>query len=225
MVDIIVLAILAICAFWGYQKGLLRMIISVVASVLTILVAIVISPYVNNFVKENTDIYPKVEASIQVQLESYTTEYLENIEAEQQGNFIESLGLPKAIESMILENNTAEYYAQQGVSTFTQYLSTIITNIAISTAIFVISYLVVFILIRIVFLVIKIVDYIPFVREANNTAGMILCLAQALLIIWVLCLVATPFSAVPLGQWFNGLIEESKVLQILYQYNPLVVFF
>ena len=57
MIDIIVLGILAICALWGYHKGLLRMIISVVASVLTILVAVVISPMVNDFVKENTEIY------------------------------------------------------------------------------------------------------------------------------------------------------------------------
>lgn len=225
MVDIIIIVILALCALWGYYKGLLRMIVSIVASILTILIAVVVSPMVNDFVKENTDIYQNVEESIEVQLESYTTEYLEEIEDSQQENFIESLGLPKAVESMILKNNTAEYYAEQGISTFFQYLSKLIASIVISTAIFVLTYIVAFIVLRVICVAIKIVDYLPFVREANRLSGMILCLAQALLIIWVLCLASTPFSAIPLGQWLNGIIQESRVLQILYQYNPLGLFF
>lgn len=219
MIDLIVLAILGVSAFWGYQKGLLRMLISVVASVLTVLVAVVISPGINDVVKASTNIYPTMEESIQVELEEYMTDGL------QQEHMVESLGLPKAIESMILKNNTAEYYAQEGISTFSQYLSKIIARVVISTAIFVITYLIAFIAIRVLCVVVRIVDYIPFIREANHWSGMALSLAQVLLIIWVLCLAATPFSAVPLGEWLNDLIAGSKVLQILYQYNPLVSLF
>ncbi len=222
MIDIIVLVILGICAIYGYCKGLLRMLLTIAASVLTIAVAIVVSPYVNNFIKENTDVYPKMEESIQIQLENYTNQYLESVETTQQGNFIESLGLPKEIESMILENNTAEYYAEQGISSFAQYISKIITNVVVNTAIFVICYIVLFIAIKVVFIVVKVVDYLPFIKEANRLGGTFLCLAEALLVIWVLCLVATPFSE--LGETLNGIIQQSKVLQFLYQNNPLVLF-
>lgn len=225
MVDIVVIAILVGLAFYGYQKGLLRMVVSVAASIVTLLVAIVILPYVNDVVKEQTNIYPAVEATLQEQLESYTTEYLEDLEENQQGNFIESLNLPKSIEDMILKNNTEEYYKEQGIQNFSQYMSKMMASIVIRIAIFILTYLALFILLRVVGIVAKIADYLPFIKEANRLSGAALCVLEGLLVIWLICMATTACATTEIGQALNGMIQGSRVLQALYVYNPLTMLF
>lgn len=225
MVDIIVIVFLLGSALYGYRKGLLRMLVSIAASIATILVSIVILPYVNDIVRENTEIYPAVEERLEKQLETYTNEYLETMEDAQQGNFIESLNLPKGIQKMVLKNNTAEYYKEQGISNFAQYLSKVLAGVVIRTGIFLITYIVVFILFRVICILAKILDHLPLIKEANHLSGMILCLAEALIVIWLVCLAATALSATGIGQGMNGLIQSSRVLRILYRYNPFMMFF
>lgn len=225
MIDIIVIVFLLGSALYGYRKGLLKMLVSIVASVATILVSIVILPYINDIVRENTEIYPAVEERLEEQLEAYASEYLEDMEDEQQGNFIESMNLPKGIQKMVLKNNTAEYYKEQGISSFAQYLSKVLAGVAIRTGIFLITYIVVFILFRVICILAKILDHLPLIKEANHLSGMILCVAEALIVVWLVCLAATALSATQIGQGMNGLIQSSRVLQILYRYNPFMLFF
>lgn len=58
---VVVLVILAGHTIKGYRRGLLRVLFSVASLLITVLFVAWATPYVSNFLKENTKIYQKVE--------------------------------------------------------------------------------------------------------------------------------------------------------------------
>ena len=59
---VVVLVILAGHTIKGYRRGLLRVLFSVASLLITVLFVAWATPYVSNFLKENTKIYQKVES-------------------------------------------------------------------------------------------------------------------------------------------------------------------
>ncbi len=227
IIDIVVVGLLLGSALYGYQKGLVKMLLSAAASVATILVVLILLPQINALVKTHTDIYPAVEQKLAQQLEDRVKEHLESMEEEgdERTHLIHSLNLPQRLQKILLNDSAPEDGTQEGSESFVLSVSKKMADIVIRAIIFLVTYVAVFLLLRVVCMLTGILDCLPLIREANHLSGLILCEAQALLFIWLVCLAAAAFSATEAGQALNQAIQSSTVLQVLYRYNPFVLFF
>ena len=61
---ICVIGILAISAYTGWKKGVIRIVVSLLSLVATILLTIVLSPSIATLLKENTSVYDTLESKI-----------------------------------------------------------------------------------------------------------------------------------------------------------------
>ena len=59
----LVLLVLACCAIYGYTKGFLRIVFSLVAWVIVLVFVSWATPHVSQWIQENTTIYEKIEAA------------------------------------------------------------------------------------------------------------------------------------------------------------------
>lgn len=59
---LIVIAILILCcAYYGYKKGIVRIVFSIGSLIIAIVLSSILSPYINHYVRYNTNIYAKIE--------------------------------------------------------------------------------------------------------------------------------------------------------------------
>ena len=70
-VDIIILAIMAICIFIGYQKGLLGVAVNILGFFIALIIALVLYTPISNFIINNTEIKPTLQNAISDTVASY----------------------------------------------------------------------------------------------------------------------------------------------------------
>ena len=102
---VVVLVILAGHTIKGYRRGLLRVLFSVASLLITVLFVAWATPYVSNFLKENTKIYQKVETKCEQKVRKDTKEQIAQKEEKSTG-LLEEYGirLPKSIEEKLFGN-------------------------------------------------------------------------------------------------------------------------
>ena len=102
---VVVLVILAGHTIKGYRRGLLRVLFSVASLLITVLFVAWATPYVSNFLKENTKIYQKVETKCEQKVRKDTKEQIVQKEEKSTG-LLEEYGirLPKSIEEKLFGN-------------------------------------------------------------------------------------------------------------------------
>ena len=102
---VVVLVILAGHTIKGYRRGLLRVLFSVASLLITVLFVAWATPYVSNFLKENTKIYQKVETECEQKVRKDTKEQIVQKEEKSTG-LLEEYGirLPKSIEEKLFGN-------------------------------------------------------------------------------------------------------------------------
>lgn len=67
----------------------------------------------------------------------------------------------------------------------------------------------------------KIISAIPLIRSLNRLAGMAAGVLEALLIIWIICIVIVMFDLGSISSYLLGNIKENEILTYLFQNNPL----
>ena len=64
IIDIVIIAILALCIIMGYKKGLINVIFNIFAFLLAIIITLVLYKPVSDIIIKNTDIQEKIETEI-----------------------------------------------------------------------------------------------------------------------------------------------------------------
>lgn len=204
---------------YGHYKGFIRLSVSAVSLILTLAVVHTASPYVSDFMKENTTICEAFEDSMQkaAGLEGG----LGTEEPSDQRLAIEGMDFPTQLKTALLENNNSEVYEILGVETFTQYVSTYLANAIINIISFLLVFVIVFAAIRIITVWLDLVARLPVLSGTNKIAGALLGGAEGLLFLWVICLFITAFSGTDIGRSLIHEIEDSAWLSFIYNHNLL----
>ena len=210
----------------GYKRGLVKIIASLLATLVCIVLVFLISPSVSKWIQESTPLRETVKnkcLELFLQDETMEEEALQiEISREQQISMIEGADIPEAIQKMLLENNNNEVYTALGVQTFGEYIGTYIAKVIADIIAFLVTFLAVFIVVRIVLGMLNIVDKLPLVGGANHLVGGIMGAGIGILIIWILFIVITLLYNTPLGVACMKGISESEILTKLYDSNILL---
>ena len=201
-----VVAVLAISGFIGYKQGMVKILLSMVAMLVTYILAAALTLPVSSAIKATTPAYDAIEKSVSNMV----------AESKVDNTSIEKLNLPVQIEEKIMEGATA---VNDG---FNKYLVDTLSDLILKALTFFVLIIVIYIIVCIVIKVFDFVSKLPLIKNVNQTGGLIIGLVQGLLLIWLGCLVVTAFSDKAWAQETFRQINANPLLTFIYENNPII---
>ena len=261
---IIVATIFIVCIVVGYVRGFLKLGISLLSTVITLVIVLFLSPFVADALSEYTPVGDYIETRIveafipditEEQLAQYDVNGtpLEELSQEQLQNLneldwdmlgitvddilnvigeipqdvqigqIENAPLPRFIKDQLLENNNSAIYGELGVQDFPHYVAAYMARLVLHLISFLVTFLLAIIIVKALMVAVNIIGELPVLGLINRIAGGALGLVLAIVIVWIGFLVMTLAYTTAAGAACFDMVEKSKVLQFLYNTNPLLL--
>ncbi len=246
ILSIVVLLILIGFMIWGYWRGFIRIAFSLVVMLLTILLVSWATPYISDFLKENTTIYEdlaancssKIQAAIEGGREAAEVTEGDNGEnpaaneesqtagGENQGTeALEGLRLPTLWMEQLLEKTGQTIDQAVEDSGIYRQAGEYIADLVLRGVAFFVAFLLVTILLRFVMGILDVLAKLPVIKGVNRLLGGAAGLLQGLLLVWLLLLLVAIACTSQLGQTLIGEIQESAFLSYLYNHNAILYLF
>lgn len=223
ILTIVVLAVIALCAYRGYRQGFFRVVYSLAGWVLVLGIVTFSSPYITRYLEEETNIQDTIEKKCLDYLEkSQEEESGKNPEEEKKSSLPEDILLPEAVVKSLTES--AEEGAKELILS-----SGIYENIAESVSGFMIegisffaAFLLASVLVKSLAGVFDIVSHLPVVKDVNKALGVMAGGIKGLLIVWLAFYLLAVCMTNELAREIFTYVEDSPVLLILYKNNLLL---
>lgn len=217
---VIVLAILIFCAVRGWNRGLLRMLFSLVSVIVLIGLVAYATPHVSNFVKEHTGAYDKIQEYCTDAVQRRAESGLEDAVG-QTDNTHEKGGLPDKVTSYIM--GTGESVLEQ--SGMYEAVGSKAADVILSGIAFFITLILALILVNIIGKALDIVNKIPIIKGINRTLGIFAGVLQGFIIIWLIFMFLAMISGTSYGKICIDYIDSNPFLEYLYYNNVLLEIF
>ena len=215
----VVVAFMAYHVIDGFARGFIKKSVSAVSVILTLVLVTYLTPQITTFVREHTSLHRNLqEKCTEFFLDK---QYDESLKTDQV-MMIEEMKLPENIKKMLLENNNEEAYQVLNVSAFSEYIGAYLADMIINAMTYFLSFVVLWTLLRAILLAVDIVAKLPILHGINQLAGGILGLAESVVLIWIVFLLAGILCNGELGQQLFSLIRENQLLSLLYNWNLIM---
>ena len=233
IVLVLVALIFMLCVVDGLKRGFIKIVASLAATIVTIVLVIMLTPYVSSVLGKIIPMESLIVTNCKEILfpesdmdKAQFKELLPTIELnrEEQIGVIENSKLPKVFQELILENNNNEIYESLGVATFGEYFVKYFAKLFISVISFLLTFLIVTIVLRTVIYMLGLISDLPIIGGMNRLAGGAVGLVKALIIVWVIFAVITLMYDSKLGATCLQCIEENEFLSYIYERNLLMNF-
>lgn len=205
----------------GLKRGMLKMAFSLVSVIVVLLLVNILTPPVKQLLK-TTPIYTEVQTGIEKYIKENIDTATENVTqtgVSAQKKIIDNLPLPTGVKKSLNENNTEESYTALKVDSFAGYISESLADMIISAITFLLLFVILTILVRVLVHILDIVAKLPVIKTFNSIGGAIIGLVESVVILWILCIVVTAFSATEWGQTVCAAIAENGFLSLIYDNN------
>ena len=213
-------AFLIFSCFMGFRRGFVREAVSMLFVVLSVVIVWFINPYVNEFIRENTSVYETIQGGCRSFVEERVPEETV-LDHDKQTSVIDDLHLPGLLTGGIKENNTAEVYRYLAVTSFVDYVSGYLAQVAVNGISFLVSYILATLLIRMVSYALNILASLPIIRGVNKAAGALLGGAKCIIFIWIAFLILTVLCNTQIGEKGLEMVQQDAALSFLYNQNIL----
>ena len=214
IIDLIIVAILGICIFFGYKNGLTKSIIKILSFIVAVVVAAIFFKPVGNYAIQNTEIDDNIRQSV-INIVSK--------DVEENGEVKEDSNLPKSMVNYINETvkNATEDTKMLVVNTVAYNISTTAIFVGVAIALFLVT--------RIILMIISalsnILTDLPVIKQFDKTGGVLYGLLKALIIIYTLLAIISLISpAIEQTGIIKG-INKSFIGSFLYDNNILLNLF
>lgn len=211
IIDLIIVGILGISIFFGYQKGLTKCVIKILSFIIALVVAAILFKPVSNFVIQNTEIDDKIKESV-VSLVAD--------DVEEDGKVKEDSNLPDAMVNYINETveNAVDAAKDNVITVAAEGIATVTINVGVA--------ILLFIIVRIALIFVsalsKIITDLPIIKQFDKAGGIIYGAAKALIIIFVVFALISLISPMIEQTGIIVAINKSFVGSILYNNNILL---
>lgn len=212
IVDIFIVAIILISAVEGLFRGFIVITFNLLGYIIALIVAKIYYPVLSNFMMNSTDLF----GDIRKALEKYVGQLFTQGGTEQ---IINGMNLPEGIK------DGARAQVQGGVAAQATNVSHGVVELFFN----IVSIILIFIAVKfLIFVISKILDSIaqlPILKQINKFAGVLVGAAKGILLVYVICLILTPFvTFAPEGQVALA-INASNLGPIFYYDNLIWKFF
>ena len=215
VVDLVLFVIMALSIFIGYKRGLIKCAINVLSFFIAIILVIILTNPISNFIINNTKIDDNIKQSISNNLHF---ENEENLKLDS-----ENSSVPKVIADYI--NNNVIDSAKNAAVSVKQAIAENITNIIIKVCVAILLYLI----IRIALIFAKfIADYvgkIPVIKQFNEVGGIIYGIISGIVFIYLIFAIISMISPLIANSAFIKTINDSFIGSFIYNNNLLLKLF
>lgn len=200
LIDLILIAIIALFTFIGYKKGLIKVAFGLVSFILAIIISVILYKPVSSFIIKYTPLDDYIENTVAERLTSSETTKEET------------------------ENIVSNYYNNiKNAST-----SVIATGIS-KTVINISSMLIVFIISKIILLFFKfigdIIAKLPLIKQFNSAGGFIYGLLKGFVIIYIILAIIAVLAPIIDINNIVSIINSSIITNIMYNNNIIFILF
>lgn len=230
---IITAGIFAVCMLTGYFKGFVKIVVSLAATVLTIILVNIMTPYIAEGIKTFTMVDEVIQEKCMQMLTSQLPdeEKVKNTDLKQlelprqkQLEILEKSNLPGIFKEGLIENNNVEAYTKLAVSGFAEYVGVYLADMVIKILSFLLSFTIVRIIVRIVIAGANMISALPVLKGFNRIAGMLIGMLLAVIVVWIGFLVITLLYNTAFGKECFVWIRQSEFLTFLYNENIIMQF-
>lgn len=96
-----------------------------------------------------------------------------------------------------------------------------LADMVINAVTFVILFIIITILVKILIRLLDIITKLPVLHGVNSLGGGIIGLVESVIVLWLLCILVTAFSATDWGQNLCKAIASNGFLSLIYDNNPI----
>ena len=237
-----VILILGIFAIIGWRKGVIKIVLSLAAMIVTIVASVVIAPVATSSIKRGTNIDENLAQSIyellsdNKEIDNYFAEGNElpvNIDTSQIANYIESMNvmigeisdkvnLPESMTNTLKEIPESEImgivedYSSTSVKELTlKIISVRLADIVLTAIVYI------FIALRIIISATGIVRRLPVIKQADKIGGVVVGFIEGLVVVWIFFTIVTAISGTETASNILLQIHGNTFLEALYNYNPI----
>jgi uncharacterized membrane protein required for colicin V production len=200
---IAVIAFLSLTALYGYTRGMVKIVLSMVAMIITIVLATILTVPVGAIVKAATPIYDNMYETVSETIEKQEITDIESLK---------KLDLPEQIIDKIIEE-------EDSIKNLEKVVCTEVTDSAFNAGVFLILLIVIYIAVKIAITMLDFVAKLPLLKEVNKIGGLAIGLIYGLVIVWAACLILTACSSKPWAQDIFAQINDNEILSFIYNNN------
>ena len=206
ILDIVLIAIIALNVFICYKKGLVKLAVGLIAVVAAIILALVFYKPVSNLIIENTELDENIEKAI---INNFTSETQEG----QEVRYVSVLDyLQKYVDDAVNKTQTEIVTQTAGM------MAVKIINVAVLIGIF--------LLVRVVLLLLTfisdIITSLPILKQFNEVGGVLYGAIKALLIIYIILTIVFFIMCYTSNSTIADAINSSYVTKFFYENNILL---
>lgn len=226
---IIVILVLAGNIVWGFSKGFLRVIYSMLAWIAILVFVTWATPYVANVLTEKTNIDNRIESNLDEKLHELvigdTNGQKEDREPDTQNpgqgkkNYRDlQMKLPDAVINKLFDTNKIADQILEGSGAY-DVVAGRATDLAMRVISFVLVLLIAVISFHLLSVVLKVVEKLPLIGGINRLLGLFAGLVKGILIIWLAFAIIAMAGTTDIGIALISYIYESPLLIWVYENN------
>ena len=208
VVDLIVIGIIAICIFFGYRKGLIGVLFTILSFIIALIIALILYKPISNAIITNTEIDENIQNTIMEKVLSSKTE--ENITTEQ-------------------ANNTSQIVVDY-INSYTNEVKNVGTEIVAKnlaeTTIRIVVLILLLIVTRIILFFFKavfnIIAKIPIIKQVNKLGGILYGVIKGLFIIYVILAILSLLAPMISDVEIFKAINNSFIAGYMYNNNLIL---
>lgn len=207
IVDIVILAIFALCLILGYKRGLTGSLIKILSFVVSLVIAFVLFIPVSNVIINNTQIDENLEQSIRELIIQENT------------NSTEESKMPEAITDYISEK--VEQAADGAKESIVNSTATDVAQTIVRAGTWIALFIIARILLIFLRFITSLIAKLPVIKQFDKLGGIIYGLLEALIIVYVLLAIIS-FVAPMTNGTLSEAIDSSILGNLMYNNNLLL---
>lgn len=226
---IIVILVLAGNIVWGFSRGFLRVIYSMLAWIAILVFVTWATPYVANVLTEKTNIDNRIESNLDEKLHELvigdTNGQKEDREPDAQNpgqgkkDYRDlQMKLPDAVINKLFDTNKIADQILEGSGAY-DVVAGRATDLAMRVISFVLVLLIAVISFHLLSIVLKVVEKLPLIGGINRLLGLFAGLVKGILIIWLAFAIIAMAGTTDIGIALISYIYESPLLIWVYENN------
>lgn len=226
---IIVILVLAGNIVWGFSRGFLRVIYSMLAWIAILVFVTWATPYVANVLTEKTNIDNRIESNLDERLHELvigdTNGQKEDREPDAQNpgqgkkNYRDlQMKLPDAVTNKLFDTNKIADQILEGSGAY-DVVAGRATDLVMRVISFVLVLLIAVISFHLLSVVLKVVEKLPLIGGINRLLGLFAGLVKGILIIWLVFAIIAMAGTTDIGIALISYIYESPLLIWVYENN------
>lgn len=206
IVDLVIVAIMAICIIIGYVRGLTGSLIKILSFVLSIIIASILFIPVSNLIIDNTEIDENIETSIRNMIIDQETENEEE-------------NMPDTITNYI--GQKIEQASDDAKETIVDSTARDVTLTIVKAGTWILLFIIARILLIFLRFITSLIAKLPVIKQFDKLGGIIYGILEGLIIIY-LVLAIISFISPMISSNFTNAIDESFIGSMMYNNNLLL---